>query len=317
MAPICTGGQFKKKEACFEQVSASLSCKFTCQEHWNYLEMDGVNICAGQVLRQGRAVGAAEPPSPLCLQMLHGMPEEGWCNPTCTPTHILLQGDCSKHPKIPRRGGWNSGNSPWQLAGCKFSLGEYWSNWAQQYRIGFGETHTSPTPPAPLHLPVKDSPDILGHYEAFQPLSQQPLNGTSKPPPAAAPSYQNLPVHAQNNPHAGANCPLRHKQISAQVLFGYPGVWQRGAQLCQTWVLMYELTVCSAQETSLFCPMYFLKGIANCTPTSVSEGDIDTGAGSRLRTHFSIPLLPQMQHPPQQTAFKAHLPLMSLQCHRR
>lgn len=103
-------GQFKKKEARLEQVSASLSSKFTCQEYWNYSELDGVNICARQMLGQGGAAGAAETPSPLhCLQMLHGMPEEGRCNPTRTPTCILLQGDLGKHTKLPRRGGWNSG----------------------------------------------------------------------------------------------------------------------------------------------------------------------------------------------------------------
>lgn len=149
-------GQFKKKEARFEQVSASLSGKFTCQEYWNYLELDGVNICARQMLGQGGVAGVSKPPpSPLyCLQMLHGMPDEGWCNPTYSPTHILLQGDPSKHTKLPRRGDWNSGDLPWQLAGCKFPLGEYWSNWAQQHRIGFGVTpHTHISCP-PLLLPV-------------------------------------------------------------------------------------------------------------------------------------------------------------------
>lgn len=75
-------GSVYKERSMFEQVPASLNCKFTCREHWNYLELDSVNICARQMLRQGRVVGTAESPSPLhCLQMLHGMPEEGWCNP--------------------------------------------------------------------------------------------------------------------------------------------------------------------------------------------------------------------------------------------
>lgn len=82
----------KGKKHVLNKCLASLSCKFTCQEYWNYLELDGVNICARQMLGQGGVAGAAEPPSPLhYLQMLHGLPDEGWCNPTCTPTHILLQ----------------------------------------------------------------------------------------------------------------------------------------------------------------------------------------------------------------------------------
>lgn len=153
-------------------------------------ELDGVNICARQMLGQGGVAGAAEPPSPLhCLQMRHGMPEEGWCNLTHTLTHLLLQGDPSKHPKLPRRGGWNSGDSPWQLAGCTFPLGEYWSNWAQRHRIGLeGLLIPAPTFPAPLHLSVVGSPNILGHYGASPSLSEQLLSSTSQPPPAAPPA---------------------------------------------------------------------------------------------------------------------------------
>lgn len=88
----------------------------------------------------------------------------------------------------------------------------------------------TPTSPAPLHLPVIGSPNISGHYGAFSSFSEQPLSSTSKPLPVAAPSYQNLPVHAQNNPEAGANHPLRHEQMSAQVLTVWPA--KRGAMGC-------------------------------------------------------------------------------------
>lgn len=92
--------------------------------------------------------------------------------------------------------------------------------------MGFGGTpHSSPTAPAPLYLPVIGSPNILGHFGASPSLSEQPL---SKPPPAVAPSYQNLSVHAQNNPQAGAVHPLRHKQISAQVLTLATQAWGNG-----------------------------------------------------------------------------------------
>lgn len=65
-------------------------------------ELDGMNICARQMLGQGGVAGAAEPPSPLhCLQMRHGMPEEGWCNLTHTLTHLLLQGDPASTPNYP------------------------------------------------------------------------------------------------------------------------------------------------------------------------------------------------------------------------
>lgn len=198
-------------------MSASLSCKFTCQEHWNYLERDGENICARQMLRQGRAAGAAEPPSPLpCLQMPHGMPEEGWCNPTCISSHILQQGDPSKHPKLPGEEAGTQGIHHSSLLAAN-------SLWVSTGVTGLNRTGLAleglliPAP-HPLQLPVRGSPKILGHYEAFQSLSEQPLSSTFKPPPAAAPSYQNLPLHAQNNPQAGANRPLRHKHIRAQVL---------------------------------------------------------------------------------------------------
>lgn len=87
-----------------------------------------------------------------------------------------------------------------------------------------------PTSPAPLYLPIIGSPDILSYYGAFSSFSEQPLSNTTNPTPAATSSYQNLPVHAQNNPQAGANHPLRHKEISAQVLTIWPP--KRGAMGC-------------------------------------------------------------------------------------
>lgn len=48
------------------------------------------------------------------------------------PTRLPVQGDPRKLPKIPQ--GCNSGDSLHQLAHCRFPLGGYWSNWAQQHR---------------------------------------------------------------------------------------------------------------------------------------------------------------------------------------
>lgn len=189
-----------------------------------------MNICARQMLGQGGAAGAAETPSPLhCLQMLHGMPEEGRCNPTRTPTCILLQGDPGKHTKLPRRGGWNSGIYHGTLLAANslcVNTGVTGLNSTGLALEGLLKPHSS----CPLHLPVIDFPNIWGHYGAFSSLSEQPLSSTSKPPPAAAPSYQNLPIHAQNTPQARAHHPLRHKQISAQVLTIWPP--KRGAMGC-------------------------------------------------------------------------------------
>lgn len=73
---------------------------------------------------------------------------------TCLPPTSQCKGNPVGSPKCPGEGHCDLEDSPHQLVGSKFALGEYWSNRARQHRTGTeGPPRTSGTP-APHHLPL-------------------------------------------------------------------------------------------------------------------------------------------------------------------
>lgn len=134
-------------------MSASLSCKFTCQEVWNSLELDGVNICA-RLGREGQQELLSPQPSPVPA----GDARAGLVQPNVCPQPDRAASR-QQNPKLARR---EAGAHP----GRVLAANPLWGNAG-----GTGLALEGLLIPAPLHLPVIGSPNILGHYGAFPSFS--------------------------------------------------------------------------------------------------------------------------------------------------
>lgn len=123
-------------------MSASLSCKFTCQEVWNSLELDGVNICARKMLgREGQQELLSPQPSPVPA----GDARAGLVQPNVCPQPDRAASR-QQQPKLARR---EAGAHPGRVLTANPLWGKYWRN-----RIGFGGTpHTCPPAPACHRFP--------------------------------------------------------------------------------------------------------------------------------------------------------------------